>query len=76
MNNRKRANGIAGGIISIIVGLVLIIVAFPVHSILTILCLGAMFGLYKLFNLMRNTIEDHLDEKEINNKWIKEKNIK
>ena len=76
MNNRERANGIAGGIVSIVVGLVLAIVAFPVHSLVTILCLGAMFGLYKLFHLMRDTIEDHLDEEEVNNKWRQENNIR
>ena len=76
MNNRERANGIAGGIVSIIVGLVLAIVAFPVYSLVTILCLGTIFGLYKAFHLMRDTIEDHLDEEDANNRWKQENNIK
>lgn len=76
MNNRERANGIAGGIVSIIVGLVLAIVAFPVYSLVIILIIGAIFGLYKVFHLMRNTIEDHLDEEDANNRWKQENNIK
>jgi uncharacterized membrane protein HdeD (DUF308 family) len=74
--NRQRANGIAGGIISIILGLVLIIMAFPIQSILIILSIGAVFGLYKVFQMMRNTIEDSLDEQDANNKWKQERNIK
>ena len=76
MNNRKRANGITAGIISILLGIILLIITFPVYILGTILIVGASIALYSIFKMIRTTIEDHLDEQDINDKWKQDKNIK
>ena len=76
MNNRQRANGITGGIISIILGIIIFVITFPSIFLGTILIVGATGSLYLLFKVIRNAVEDHLDEEDANNKWKQNKNIK
>jgi hypothetical protein len=76
MNNRKRANGITGGIISIILGIIIFVITFPSIFLGGALIVTATGGLYLLFKLIRNIVEDYLDEEDINEKWKQDKNIK
>lgn len=76
MNNRQRANGITGGIISIILGIIIFVITFPSIFLGTILIVAATGSLYLLFKVIRNAVEDHLDEEDANNKWKQDKNIK
>jgi hypothetical protein len=76
MNNRKRANGITGGIISIILGIIIFVITFPSIFLGGALIVTATGGLYLLFKLIRNIVEDYLDEEDKNEKWKQDKNIK
>jgi len=76
MNNRKRANGITLGLLGVLIGIIMIIATFPVHSIALILGIIAIFALYGLSKAVRNGIEEHLDEQDRLNKWKQERNIK
>jgi hypothetical protein len=76
MNNRQRANGITGGIISIILGIIIFVITFPSIFLGGALIVAAAGGLYLLFKVIRNAVEDHLDEEDANNKWKQNKNIK
>ena len=76
MNNRQRANGITGGIISIILGIIIFVITFPSIFLGGALIVTATGGLYLLFKVIRNVVEDHLDEEDANEKWKQNKNIK
>lgn len=76
MNNRQRANGITGAIISIILGIVIFVITFPSIFLGGVLIIAATGSLYLLFKIIRNAVEDHLDEEDANNKWKQDKNIK
>ena len=76
MNNRKRANGITGGIISIILGIIIFVITFPSIFLGGAIIVAATGGLYLLFKLIRNIVEDYLDEEDKNEKWKQDKNIK
>ena len=76
MNNRQRANGITGGIISIILGVIIFVITFPSIFLGTILIVVATGSLYLLFKVIRNAVEENLDEQDRINKWKQEKNIK
>ena len=76
MNNRQRANGITGGIISIILGIIVFVITFPSIFLGGALIVTATGGLYLLFKLIRNIVEDYLDEEDKNEKWKQDKNIK
>ena len=76
MNNRKRANGITLGIAAIAIGILLMILAFPKTTIASILSIGLLIAMYHVTKAIRDTIEDHLDEEDANNKWKQDKNIK
>ena len=76
MNNRQRANGITGGIISIILGIIIFVITFPSIFLGSALIVAAAGGLYLLFKVIRNVVEDHLDEEDANEKWKQDKNIK
>jgi hypothetical protein len=76
MNNRQRANGITGAIISILLGIIIFVITFPSIFLGTILIVAATGSLYLLFKVIRNAVEDHLDEEDANNKWKQDKNIK
>lgn len=76
MNNRKRANGITLGILAIVTGIALMILAFPKTMAASLTSIGLLAVLYFITRALRNTIEDHLDEEDKNNKWKQEKNIK
>jgi hypothetical protein len=76
MNNRQRANGITGGIISIILGIIIFVITFPSIFLGTILIVAATGSLYLLFKVIRNAVEENLDEQDRINKWKQEKNIK
>ena len=76
MNNRQRANGITGGIISIILGIIIFVITFPSIFLGGAIIVAAAGGLYLLFKVIRNVVEDHLDEEDINAKWKQDKNIK
>jgi hypothetical protein len=76
MNNRQRANGITGGIISIILGIIIFVITFPSIFLGGALIVAAAGGLYLLFKVIRNAVEDHLDEEDANEKWKQDKNIK
>ena len=76
MNNRQRANGITGGIISIILGIIIFVITFPSIFLGGALIVAAAGGLYLLFKVIRNVVEDHLDEEDKLNKWKQDKNIK
>jgi len=76
MNNRKRANKITLGLLGISIGIVMIIMTFPVHSIALILGIIAIFALYGISKAIRNGIEEYLDEQDKVNKWKQENNIK
>ena len=76
MNNRKKANQLTLGILAIVTGIVLMILAFPKTMAASLTSIGLLIALYFITRAMRNTIEDHLDEKNKNDKWKQEKNIK
>jgi hypothetical protein len=76
MNNRNRANGITIGIISIVLGILIIALQFPYITMMVILASALGYGLYCVAKILRDGIEDHLDEQDKNNKWKQEKNIK
>ena len=76
MNNRKRANGITLGILSILLGAIILIITFPKIILTSILIIGSLSALYYIGKALRNTIEDHLDEEDANNKWKQDRNIK
>jgi hypothetical protein len=76
MNNRKRANGITLGILSILLGAIILIITFPKIILTSILIIGSLSALYYIGKALRNTIEDHLDEEDKNNEWKQNKNIK
>ena len=70
MNNRKRANGIAGGVILIIVGIILLMVTFPAVLMSILIIAAATSGLYFLFKTISNIVKDHLDEAELNRQYM------
>ena len=76
MNNRQRANGITGGIISIILGIIIFVITFPRIFLSLAIIAGASTALYLIFKAIRNVVEDYLDEEDINAKWKQENNIK
>ena len=76
MNNRQRANGITGGIISIILGIIIFVITFPSIFLGLTIIAGSLIALYLLFKAIRNVVEDYLDEEDINAKWKQENNIK
>ena len=76
MNNRKRANGITGGIISIILGIIIFVITFPSIFLSLAIIAGASAALYFMFKTIRTIVEDYLDEEDINVKWKQDKNIK
>jgi hypothetical protein len=76
MNNRKRANGITLGILSILLGAIILIITFPKIILTSILIIGSLSALYYIGKALRNTIEDHLNEEDANNKWKQDRNIK
>jgi hypothetical protein len=76
MNNRQRANGITGGIISIILGIIIFVITFPSIFLGGALIIAAAGSLYLLFKVIRNAVEENLDEQDRINKWKQEKNIK
>jgi len=75
MNNKKRANGIAGGIISIMLGIALLAVTFPYYFLGISLIVSASMCLYFMFKTIRNAVKAHLDKEELNKQWKQEKNI-
>ena len=76
MNNRKKANQITLGILAIIIGIILMTLAFPKTMLTSILSIVLLLAMYIVTKVIRNTVEDHLDEEDKNNKWKQEKNIK
>ena len=70
MNNRQRANRIASISILVIILAILLIVTFPLIFMSTLLITGAMCGLYFLFKIIRNTVQDYLDEAELNRRYM------
>jgi hypothetical protein len=68
--NRKRANRIASGVIATILLSIALIVTFPLIFMSTLLITGALCGLYFLFKIIRNTVQDHLDEAELNRRYM------
>jgi len=76
MNNRKRANGITLGIFSILLGVILLIVAFPKIILTSILVIGTLVAGYMLGKAIRGIIEENLDEQDRINEWKQNKNIK
>ena len=76
MNNRQRANGITGGIISIILGIIIFVITFPSIFLNLAIIVAASTALYLLFKAIRNAVEDYLDEEDKNAKWKQENNIK
>ena len=65
MNNRQRANGITGGIILIMLGIVLLAIIFPYHFLGISLIVSASICLYFMFKTIRNAIKAHLDKEEL-----------
>ncbi len=76
MNNRKRANQITLGIFSILLGAIILTIAFPKIILTSILIIGTLVAGYHLGKAMRNMLEENLDEQDRINKWKQEKNIK
>jgi hypothetical protein len=76
MDNNKRANGIAIGIILIILGIIILALQFPVITIAIISGTIICYGLYQLFLALRLEIKNHLNEQDENEKWKQSKNIK
>lgn len=76
MSNRKKANQLTLGILAIIVGIILMVLAFPKTMMASMISTGLLIALYFITKALRDRIEDHLDEEEVNNKWKQEKNIK
>lgn len=76
MNNRQRANGITLGILAILLGVIILIATFPFIFMNILFISVVISALYFLFKVIRNVVEDHLDEEDKNNKWKQEKNIK
>jgi len=70
MNNRKRANRIASGAIATILLSIVLVAMFPYIFMSTLLIGGAMIGLYYMFKIIRNTVQDHLDEAELNRQYM------
>jgi hypothetical protein len=76
MNNRQRANGITGGIISIILGIIVFVITFPSIFLSFAIIVVASAALYFMFKTIRTIVEDYLDEEDKNEKWKQDKNIK
>lgn len=76
MNNRQRANGITGAIISMILGIVIFVITFPSIFLGGALIIAAAGSLYLLFKVIRNAVEDHLNEEDANEKWKQNKKHK
>jgi hypothetical protein len=76
MNNRQRANGITGAIISMILGIIIFVITFPSIFLGGVLIIAATGSLYLLFKVIRNAVEENLDEQDRINKWKQDKNIK
>jgi hypothetical protein len=76
MDNNKRANGIAIGIILIILGVIILALQFPIVTIIIMSGTILGFGLYQLFLILRLEIKNHLNEQDENKKWKQNKNIK
>jgi len=76
MNNRQRANGIVLGMLSILLGIIILIVTFPKIILTSMFVIGVLAAGYHLGKAIRNTIEDHLDEEDKINKWKQDRNIK
>ena len=70
MNNRQRANGITAGIISIMLGIVLLAIIFPYHFLGISLIVSASICLYFMFKTIRNTVKVHLDKEELNRQYM------
>ena len=70
MNNRKRANRIAAISILVIILVIALIITFPFIFMSTLLITGAMCGLYFLFKMIRNTVQDYLEEAELNRQYM------
>jgi hypothetical protein len=76
MNNRKRANQITLGIFSILLGAIILTIAFPKIILTSILIIGSLVAIYHIGKAIRGVIEENLDEQDRINKWKQEKNIK
>jgi ABC-type bacteriocin/lantibiotic exporter with double-glycine peptidase domain len=76
MDNRKRANGITLGIFSILLGVIILIATFPFIFMNILFISVVISALYFLFKVIRNVVEDHLDEEDKLNKWKQDRNIK
>ncbi len=74
--NRQRANKITLWVLGVLIGIITIVIMFPVHSIALILGIIAILALYGLSKAVRNGIEEYLDEQDKINKWKQDKNIK
>ena len=70
MNNRQRANGITAGIISIMLGIVLLAIMFPYHFLGISLIVSASICLYFMFKTIRNAVKVHLDKEELNRQYM------
>ena len=70
MNNRQRANGITAGIISIMLGIVLLAIIFPYHFLGISLIVSASICLYFMFKTIRNAVKVHLDKEELNRQYM------
>jgi hypothetical protein len=70
INNKQRANGITGGIISIILGIILLAVTFPYIFLASTLIVAATSGLYFLFKTIRNAVKAHLDKEELSRQYM------
>ena len=70
MNNTQRANGITAGIISIMLGIVLLAIIFPYHFLGISLIVSASICLYFMFKTIRNAVKVHLDKEELNRQYM------
>ena len=70
MNNKQRANGITGGIISIMLGIVLLAITFPYYFLGISLIVSASICLYLMFKTIRNAIKAHLDKEELSRQYM------
>ena len=68
--NRKRANRIASISILVIILVIVLVLTFPLIFMSTLLITGAMCGLYFLFKVIRNTVQDYLEETELNRRYM------
>ena len=71
MSNRKKANQITALIMLAVAGLIALLVAFPVQFMLFLLGIILTLGLYSVTKIIRNEIEDNLDEKDMEAKYSK-----